>query len=427
MLTIAFVTSALALISAASPSPLQGRGVRIALQKRDGLSSVAEIIDISTLLAALDRTNSKFANGLAAYEANTGEAHPLTIPSNLDGFGDNGDDSTLKRRAATAKGTEPLTDDNSGELWQGALTVGTPAKTFTVQFDTGSSDLFVPGPSCTSSNCQGHAKYSPSSSSTSADAGKTFNLQYGSGSVQGDQYNDTVSISGLTATKQRLGAASAYSSSFAPKNFPADGLMGMAYQSISEYNSPPVFQSLVAQKQISTPVFSFKLSSSGAELLLGGADSNLYTGGFTYVPVTTQGYWQVKLDAVSVNSSTPVKNVQSVIDTGTTLIVANASQVKQFYATIPGSKDASSTVAPGYYTFPCSSTQHVSLTFSGKNFTINPSLFNLGRVSSNSSDCVGAVVGSSSLSFWVVGDTFLQNVYSTFDLGNNRVGFATLK
>jgi hypothetical protein len=64
--------------------------------------------------------------------------------------------------------------------------------------------------------------------------------------------------------------------------------MGMAYQSISVYRSPPVFQSLVALKQVSSPVFSFKLSTSGAELFLGGTDSSLYTGSFTYVPVTTQ-------------------------------------------------------------------------------------------------------------------------------------------
>lgn len=133
------------------------------------------------------------------------------------------------------------------------------------------------------------------------------------------------------------------------------------------------------------------------------------------------------MDAVMVNGRTPLRNINSVIDTGTTLIVAYAPQVRQFYAAIPGSKDASATFAQGFYTFPCASTQRVSLTFGGKAFSIDPDLFNLGRLSARSPDCVGAIVAASGISFWVVGDTFLQNVYSTFDLGNNRVGFATLK
>ena len=70
--------------------------------------------------------------------------------------------------------------------------------TFSVDFDTGISDLFLPGPSCTT-NCDGHTKYTPSSSSTAVDLKKTFSLEYGDGStVSGEQYTDTVSIAGLT-------------------------------------------------------------------------------------------------------------------------------------------------------------------------------------------------------------------------------------
>lgn len=224
-----------------------------------------------------------------------------------------------------------------------------------------------------------------------------------------------------------MGIASAYSSNFAAANFPPDGLMGMGYQSISVFNAPPVFQTLVAQGQVASPVFSFKLSSSGSELLLGGTNTDLYTGGFTYIPVKTKGYWQIPIQTLSLGNTAVLRNVQSIIDTGTTLIIAPTSQVRQFYSRIPGSKDASRTVGAGFYTFPCSAQPSVSLTYGGKPFTIDPALFNLGRVSSRSTDCVGAIVGTSGLNFWVVGDTFLQNVYSTFDLGNNRVGFATLK
>ena len=132
---------------------------------------------------------------------------------------------------------------------------------------------------------------------------------------------------------------------------------------------------------------------------------------------------------MSINSTTvtSLRNLKSVIDTGTTYIVAPTSQVNKFYASIPGSKDQSSTVGAGFHSIPCAATEHVALSFGNTSFGIAPSLFNLGRVSQGSSDCLGAVIGSDGVSFWVVGDTFLQNVYSTFDLGNNRVGFAALK
>lgn len=129
----------------------------------------------------------KYQDGFAAYQANTGEPHPLTLD-----FPD--PDANITRRAT---GSEPLVNENEGELWQGMITIGTPPQSFTVDFDTGSSDLVVPGPSCGSS-CSGHTCYNPSSSSTATEVHKAFSLRYGSGAVQGEQYTDTVSIAGLT-------------------------------------------------------------------------------------------------------------------------------------------------------------------------------------------------------------------------------------
>ncbi|KIJ14863.1 hypothetical protein PAXINDRAFT_78350, partial [Paxillus involutus ATCC 200175] len=62
-------------------------------------------------------------------------------------------------------------------------------------------------------------------------------------------------------TGQTLGAASQYSSGLAISQFPADGLMGMAFQSISDYNASPVFQTLVSEGQTDQSVFAFKLES----------------------------------------------------------------------------------------------------------------------------------------------------------------------
>jgi hypothetical protein len=61
----------------------------------------------------------------------------------------------------------------------------------------------------------------------------------------------------------------------------------MGYESISVDKTSPVFQSLVSQSQVSVPMFSFYFAESGSELYIGGANQNLYTGPFTYMPVTT--------------------------------------------------------------------------------------------------------------------------------------------
>lgn len=64
--------------------------------------------------------------------------------------------------------------------------------------------------------------------------------------------------------------------------------MGMAFPSISVFQASPVVQTLIAEGQLSDPVFAFNLASSGSELLIGGVDASMYTGSFTYTPVTLQ-------------------------------------------------------------------------------------------------------------------------------------------
>ncbi|KAL4252094.1 peptidase A1 family protein [Abortiporus biennis] len=423
MLTIAYVFFALQLLAVANPittRPWQNDGQRIAMSRRQDDTLLDNgIINVEVLQALLQYTIERYKITLEAYARNTGTPHPLTITHEAVSSNNN-----ITKRAV---GSAPLTKFNNGQLWYGSISVGTPAVAYTVDFDTGSSDLFLPGPQCTSGSCTGHKIYNPANSTSAVDRKRTFSLSYGDGSTcQGAQYNDTVSLSTLTALNQTLGAATTYSNGFTITRFPSDGLLGMGYQTISNYNSPPFFQTLVAQSRTTSPVFAFKLASTGSELLLGGTNPNLYTGEFTYASVLVKGYWQVLMDSVNVNGKKPATYLQAVIDTGTTLIIGDSTSVRNFYATIPGSKDASSTFAPGFYTVPCNAIPSVSLTFNGKSFTIAPALFNYGRPNTRSSDCIGSIV-SSSLNFWIIGDRFLQNVYTSFDLGNNRVGFATLR
>lgn len=65
--------------------------------------------------------------------------------------------------------------------------------------------------------------------------------------------------------------------------------MGIAY---SQLNDPlsvtSLSEALTASEELPEPIFSFKLAELGSELMIGGADTSLYTGPITYVPVTTQ-------------------------------------------------------------------------------------------------------------------------------------------
>ena len=136
------------------------------------------------------------------------------------------------------------------------------------------------------------------------------------------------------------------------------------------------------------------------------------------------------MDSVTVNSNTSptLGALSAIIDTGTTLIIGDLTNVRNLFAAIPGAKDARRAVGAGYYTVPCNNVPTIKLSFGGTQFSIAPSVFNLGRVSAGSSDCVAGIVSSGTNSnFWVIGDVFLRNVYSQFDLGNNRVGFALLR
>jgi cathepsin D len=103
---------------------------------------------------------------------------------------------------------EPLEDENDIE-WTGGISIGTPGKTFLIDFDSewscvqvnlsliasheaGSSDLWVPGSNCKSSGCSTKTTYNPDASSTSKSQNGTFIIQYGDRStVLGPIYSDT--------------------------------------------------------------------------------------------------------------------------------------------------------------------------------------------------------------------------------------------
>lgn len=190
-----------------------------------------------------------------------------------------------------------------------------------------SADLWLPSVACNSAACNAHTKYDPSQSSTSSLVqGKTLNIRYGDGSsTVGTVYTDTVSIGGLSASSQALGAATGMSSDF--QSDPYDGLLGMAYGSISTMGVPPLFETLVNQGRVAKPQFSTYLAGSGSELFLGGMNSGWFVAGSTrFYPVISQGYWTLAARAaVNQKNVGSLGTFNAVIDTGTSVIVVRFS------------------------------------------------------------------------------------------------------
>ncbi|KAH9958948.1 acid protease [Russula dissimulans] len=412
-----FILAVVPLLTTALPlaEPPTSRGIAIPIAKRTNSP-----VGLSEYAAQAQNSIDKIKRGIATYQRNTGMVHPLA-----------GSFKPSARKRDT--GAVPLTNDYD-ELWYGTIYVGTPPKPFTVDFDTGSSDLFLPSSNC-GTTCSGHATYNPDDSSTSQDLGKQFTLTYGDGSsVSGTEYTDRVEIAGLTADSQTLGAADQYSTGFNIDNFPPDGLMGMGFQSISDYNASPPFQSLISEGAVSDPVFGFKLSDSGAELFLGGVNNALYTGDFAWLTLTNEGYWQAYFDEIKVNGLTVVASkVPAIYDTGTTLIIGDPDGIEELYATILGAvPDVVDSGIGGIllYTIPCTFNTPIIVVVGGKEVEIPPKIFNLGPVSSGSSTCVGGAAAYDGIlltePFWIMGDIFLRSVYTAFDVGNGRIGFADL-
>jgi Eukaryotic aspartyl protease len=89
--------------------------------------------------------------------------------------------------------------------YYGPIALGDPPQNFTVVFDTGSSNLWVPSASCLSASCQVHKKYLSSKSKSHKPNGAKFDIKYGTGIVKGFMSRDTLHVAELSVNEQDFG------------------------------------------------------------------------------------------------------------------------------------------------------------------------------------------------------------------------------
>jgi cathepsin D len=316
----------------------------------------------------------------------------------------------------------------------GTITIGTPGQSFLIDFDTGSSDLWVPSSQC-SSECSGFNTYSSSESTTYVANGKRFSIKYGDGSsASGFFSTDTVTVGGISVKSQTFAQCTSLTGMSGDVN---DGILGLAYPSLTSGGEKPLFYNMWSEGLISEAIFSFYLdpdtsAASGGELIFGGVDTTKYIGSITYIPVAIEGYWEFQMNSVTVGSTVVSSSAYAIADTGTTLIIGPTTQVKALNVALGGTYDSSS----GLYTVNCltrslSSFPDVTFTIGGTSFTLTPLQYLLIYQNQRNNYVCYSVFAPSNLQdsngnyFWILGDYFLYRYYSIFDIVNNRIGLAT--
>ncbi|XP_077015335.1 gastricsin [Tamandua tetradactyla] len=314
----------------------------------------------------------------------------------------------------------------------GEISIGTPPQNFLVLFDTGSSNLWVPSVYCQSQACTSHNRFNPSQSSTYSTNGQTFSVQYGSGSLSGFFGYDTLTVQSIQVPNQEFGLSeNEPGTNFIYAQF--DGIMGMAYPSLAVGGATTALQGMLQENALTSPVFSFYLSNSqqssenGGEVIFGGVDTSLYTGEIYWAPVTQELYWQIAIEEFLIGGQASgwcSQGCQAIVDTGTSLLTVPQQYLSAFLQDIGAQQDQY-----GQYTVSCDNIQNLpTLTFiiNGVQFPLPPSAYIL---SSNAYCTVGLqatyLPSQNGQPLWILGDVFLRSYYSVYDMGNNRVGFAT--
>ncbi|EDV57353.1 cyprosin [Drosophila erecta] len=292
---------------------------------------------------------------------------------------------------------------------------------FTVQFDSGSSDLWVP-----SSNCEfcikkcGNKFFQKSKSKSFRSSGVPFSITYGSGSVKGIVATDNVGFGDLKILQQGIGLVNISDSCSV-----FDGIAGLAFQQLSMTRSVPPFQQMIDQQLVEKPIFSFHLksgSSDGGSMILGGSNSSLYYGPLTYTNVTEAKYWTFRMDGIEVHGKGSRRcdsGCKAIMDTGTSLIVGPVMDVLYLNQAIGAKHNATYDL----YTVDCDSIDQLPIMvfyIAGKEFFVKPQTY----VIVYQDFCFAGLIDMRGLDYWIIGDVFLRENYVEFDWARKRIGIA---
>jgi len=325
--------------------------------------------------------------------------------------------------------TVPLINYEDAQYY-GQVSLGTPMQNFYVIFDTGSSNLWVPSKQCTTFSCLKHNRYDSTKSSTYKANGTEFEILYGSGTaISGFVSNEVCTLGGAVIKGQDFAEiANETGLSWAAGAF--DGILGLAFVSISVNRMTPVWYNMMSQGLVDEYVFSFWMSKNpnateGGELVFGGSNPARYTGPMTYVPVTRQTYWEVYLQGLTVGTTTISTGCKAIIDSGTSLITGPTEDIAQLNKLL-GCRELGNTGECIWVKCPdLSKLPVITFTMGDTKYSLKGSEYVLNMEGECISGFMGMDISPPTGPLYIIGDVFQSTFYTTYDYANLRIGFAT--
>ena len=346
-------------------------------------------------------------------------------------------------------GEVPAEDSQNDSEYLCPVSIGTPAKTFTLDFDTGSADLWVSTilpcllfsrpaltiiqlwstelPAATTKGTS-HTVFDPKQSSTFKNSsGSSWKISYGdNSSASGSVGTDVVNLGGLIIQNQAIELANTLSTQFQQDS--SDGLLGLAFGSINTVTPKSVqtpVENMISQNDIpkTSELFTAKLGSfkdandpdKGESFYTFGYIDQATLGSKTpyYTPVDkSQGFWMFdSTSAVVAGKTIPRSGNKAIADTGTTLALIDDTTCKAIYDAIPGGKYDSS--QQGYIypsNTPADKLPVVSFAVGGKQFPLQKE--DLGFADAGNGMTYGGIQSRGSMTFDILGDVFLKSIYA---------------
>ncbi|KAL1633813.1 hypothetical protein SLS56_002692 [Neofusicoccum ribis] len=343
---------------------------------------------------------------------------PVTAASN----------QTLAAGNSTGENGEVAANPEDNEaLFLSPVKIG--GQTLNLDFDSGSSDLWVFSTQLSQQTIGGHTAYNSANSSTFEQMqGASFLITYGDGSgAAGNVGLDTVDIGGATVTKQAIEMATAVSQSFV-EDTNTDGLVGLAFSKINTVKpqqQKTFFDNIMAD--LDQPVFTADLTNDTTGTYeFGTIDQTKFKGALTYTAVnTTQGFWQFQSKSFAIDGQkvdNPTGN-DAIADTGTSLLLVDDNVAQQYYSKVQGAVNDPNA---GGFTYPCDAKLPDMAVAIGDNYmaVIPGDQVTFAAVDQANTTCFGGVQGNQGSSLQIYGDTMFKAQFVVFNGGNQSLGMA---